>query len=204
MFEYQIINKLGFVSVILLSGCAASLPPYVEPDPAREPTARLRTVVVAGVNATVLLHRNNANGICLVESEAVAIPVHTNVSGFAGESKKKIGMPFINSYSEKIGSEIYIPAKGDLTISASFSGAGSVYGASCRMAFRFKPLADKNYQLFIQAGQQQGGRGVCVLEFQEIVEDLASHKLSQRDVERTPILVKGSPAWKTFCANESN
>jgi hypothetical protein len=121
------------------------------------------------------------------------------VSGFAGESKKKLGMPFVDAYSEKIGSEMYIPAKNDLTLSASFSGSGALYGAACRMAFRFKPLPDKNYQLSLVAGQQQGGRGVCTLELLEIVKDSTSNKMIPKDVVRTPIAVKGSPVWNARC-----
>ncbi len=142
--------------------------------------------------------------MCLVEDGAVELPVHTNVSGFSGESKKKIGMPFETVRAEKIGSEMYIPAKGDLTLSASFSGYGGVYGAVCRVAFRFKPLPDKNYQLIVQAGQQQGGRGVCVLDFKEILEDSTSNKMISRVVERIPLAVKGSPAWNARCSDGSS
>jgi hypothetical protein len=204
MSNHQILCQLKYISIFVLSGCATSLPPYLEPDPAREPTARLRTVIIAGVRANVSLHQNNNSNVCLIENEATAIPVHTNVSGFAGESKKKIGMPFVDAYWEKIGSEVYIPAKDDLTLSASFSGTGAAYGAACRMAFRFRPLPDKDYQLFVQAGQQQNGRGACILELQEIVKDLTSKKMIQRDVVRTPIVVKGSPAWNARCKDGGN
>ncbi|MBI5890571.1 MAG: hypothetical protein HZB47_07825 [Nitrosomonadales bacterium] len=192
-------KQLHYTLIFVLSGCAASLPPYLEPNPAQASTAKLRTVVVAGVNASVTLHQNNNSNNCLIENGAVAIPVHTNVSGFAGESKKKIGMPFADTYWGKIGSEVYIPVKDDLTLSVSFSGAGGTYGASCRIAFRFKPMPEKNYQLFVQAGQQKGGRGACIIEFQEIYEDDVSKQMIRRDVVRSPVIVKESPAWKSLC-----
>lgn len=190
--------------VIILSGCAASLPPYLEPDKAKEPTARLRTAINAGVSASVLLHPNNDSNRCLIEDGAVKVPIHTNVSGFAGDSKRKIGMPFTDAYWGKIGSEVYIPAKDDLTLSASFSGSGATSGASCRMAFRFKPIPDKNYQLFLAAGQGKDGRGACVLEFQEIYEDGVNKKMAQRDAVHVPVVVWGSRAWPVLCEGRDN
>lgn len=201
---YRKLRQFKYLSIFVLSGCATSLPPYLEPDPAREPTARLRTAVIPGVSANVFMHQNNNSNMCLIENEAAEIPVHTNTSGFAGESKKKIGMPFIDVYWEKIGSEMYIPAKDDLTFSASFSGAGAVSRTSCRVAFRFRPLPDKNYQLFFQAGQQKNGHGACIAELQEIVEDLTSKKMIQIDVPRIPVVVKGSPAWNVFCKDSGS
>ena len=108
-------------------------------------------------------------------------------------------MPFADAYWGKIGSEVYIPAKDDLTFSASFSGVGATYGASCRIAFRFKPMPEKNYQLFVQAGQGVDGRGACILELQEIYEDSVNKKMIQRDVIRSPVIVEGSRAWKSLC-----
>ena len=199
MSNTWILKQWHYPLIIVLSGCAASLPPYLEPNTAKEPTARLRTVIIPGVSAKVLLHQNNNSNSCLVENGAVEIPVHTNVSGFAGESKRKIGMPFADAYWAKIGSEVYIPAKDDLTFSASFYGAGATYGVSCRTAFRFKPMPEKNYQLFVQAGQGKDGRGVCIIELQEIYEDSVNKKMIQRDVVRSPVIVKGSPTWKSLC-----
>ena len=194
-----ILKQLHYTLIFVLSGCAASLPPYIEPNPAQAPTAKLRTVVVAGVHASVTLHQNNNSNNCLIENGAVAIPVHTNVSGFAGESKKKIGMPFADTYWGKIGSEVYIPVKDDLTLSASFSGVGASDGASCRIAFRFKPIPEKNYQMFVQAGQRENGQGACIFEFQEIYEDGLNNQMIRRDVVRSSVIVKGSHAWKSLC-----
>ena len=198
----QLLYLSSLLAVVALSGCAAPFPPYKEPDPAKEVTARLRVSVVAGVKATVLQHQNNSSD-CLIEKGAVEIPVHTNVSGLAGESKRKIGMPVVDAYWEKIGSEVYLPATDDLTLSVTFSGAGSLYRAACLVAFRFTPLPARNYQLVLQAGQKQGGGGACFIDFQEIVENKESMKYSQEQVPVRAVAVRGSRGWDALCATQS-
>ena len=211
MLNYRIIGLLKCLMItVAISGCT-QLPPYLEPDPVKEPTAKLRIAVASpGVRAGVSLHKNNDSNKCLIENGAVKMPVHMVNSGVEFGSKKKIGMPLVEPFWDETGSEMYIPATGDITLSASFGGV-----PSCRVAFRFRPLPEKNYQLLIQGVGWMGGRygeKVCLYKFQEIVEDVVSKKVIEKEVARTLVIRKpdsvftSKPAdaeadeyWRSFC-----
>jgi hypothetical protein len=178
-----------------LSGCGSSLPKYTEPDSKQMRTARLRIVVPAGVGAEVATYPHS-NSICLQEEGALELPTHINTSGFAGESKKKIGMPLEKSFEGKIGTEMYIPATQPMTIGARYSGTGM----SCFRAFRFSPAENKDYQLFIMAGS--GGVNIndsCMMELKEMPPS-AKSSTEFIPVKFEQIVVEGSPAWGLLCS----
>jgi hypothetical protein len=185
-----------------LTGCGTPLPKYVEPDAKLTKVARLRIVVLPGISPGVLVYPDNQNE-CVSREGATKFPVHTNTSGFAGESTTKIGMPFGTTFNGKWGSEFYIPAGTPMTIGATYSGGSERLSVSCQRAFRFRPEVGRDYQLFFFAGAVSMTQGACQFELGEIKEGRSDSRGNAivTSVPFTPVWTEGSREWKERCVS---
>jgi hypothetical protein len=195
------VNKyLGILfTALLFSGCATSTPKvtYVQPMPNLEPTARLRIMIMPGVNAKVTLNKNNDKNSCLIEDDAISLPLHINLSGLFNKSKIRIGMPTEGSFLEKAGSEMYIPADKPITLASWSRANGDTIIHSCKSAIKFTPEKSKDYQIFVHQGQGTTYTTGCV-DLKEIHVD-KDQKIEYLEVRKETIAVKGSPYWSKSC-----
>jgi hypothetical protein len=189
---------LGIVAA--LSGCAAPLPNYTEADPGKTKTARLRVVAFPGVNTYAVVYPDNSRE-CISSDGALHLKVHTNTSGFAGESKKKIGMPFGESGFGKWGSEFLIPADKPITIGATYSGGDGYSSVGCSKTLRFEPKPGRDYQVNYFAGLKNMFQGACSYDLAEIKEGRVDAKgnIVLTPVPHTLVWVEGTVDWKVHC-----
>ncbi len=190
---------ISLIAIFMLTGCAAPLPKFIEPDPTQTPVARMRTAIPIGVGASVSIHQNSSD-ICLDLPNGFELPIHTNTSGLAGPSKKLIGMPSTDSISLKNGSEIYIPADKDVTLYAFFTYANSMYRVICRQGFKFTPKKNHDYQIDLAHGLPNNtDANACRFKLSEI-NDASQGKWELVEVKAvTPVVVPGNPVWDMAC-----
>lgn len=189
MIHMRIPFYLAFFSTLV--GCS-TLSPYIEPVPSQD-TARLRVVVQAGVNASVVAYPNQ-DGFCFDTSskEGKELKVHLNTTGWDGFATKKIGMPFVNDHSKLFGTEFYVSSKDPITFTTYASANTGVSRISCSSAFKFQFQAGKDYQITLLPDFS-----TCTSGLSDITNFKSGDKLET--IKTDPIFVKGSPAWKLLC-----